>query len=245
VAIVNESFVRHYFGSPQAALGRHTGRPDRPATDAVIVGVTADVKHTSVQDPVLPMCYTLFQQAPRPSGLTFYVRTWQKPEEATNAIRAAVTNIDSKLIVSRVTTMSSEIDDNLLAQRTIALLAMVFGALAALLAGIGLYGILAYSTAQRTREIGIRMALGAQRGSVVSLILRETLLLAGFAVAATVPLAILGARAVRSQLYGISIVDPMIYAAGIAGICVVAMLAGFLPARRAASVDPARALRTD
>jgi ABC-type antimicrobial peptide transport system permease subunit len=80
---------------------------------------------------------------------------------------------------------------------------------------------------------------------VVSLILRETLLLAGFAVAATVPLAILGARAVRSQLYGISIVDPMIYAAGIAGICVVAMLAGFLPARRAASVDPARALRTD
>ena len=245
VAVVNESFVRHYFGSPQAALGRHTGRPDRPATDAVIVGVTADVKHTSVQDPVLPMCYTLFEQAPRTSGLTFYVRTWQKPEEATNAIRAAIANIDSKLIVSKVTTMSGEIDENLLAQRTIALLAMVFGALAALLAGIGLYGILAYSTAQRTREIGIRMALGAQRGSVVGLILRETLLLAGCAVAATVPLAILGARAVRSQLYGVSIADPMIYAAGIAGICVVAVLAGFVPARRAASVDPARALRTD
>ena len=245
VAVVSESFVRHYFANPRAALGRHTGRPDQPATDAVIVGVTADVKHTSVQDPVLPMCYTLFEQAPRTGGLTFYVRTWQKPEEASNAIRAAIANIDSKLIVSKVTTMSSEIDENLLAQRTIALLAMVFGALAALLAGIGLYGILAYSTAQRTREIGIRMALGAQRGSVVGLILRETLLLAGCAVAATVPLAIVGARAVRSQLYGVSIADPMAYTAGIAGICVVAVLAGFVPARRAASVDPARALRTD
>ncbi|MGA7258550.1 MAG: FtsX-like permease family protein, partial [Terracidiphilus sp.] len=90
-----------------------------------------------------------------------------------------------------------------------------------------------------------RMALGARRGSVVGLILRETLLLAGIAVAATIPIALLGARAVRSQLFGVSFADPLVYAAGILAICLVAALAGFLPARRAAAVDPARALRTE
>jgi predicted permease len=245
VAVVNESFAKHYFANPQAALGRHLGRPDRPTTDAVIVGVVADVKHTSVKAQPLPTCYTLFHQASRPGRLSFYVRTWQSPESTANSIRAAVANIDSKLIVNNVGTLTEQIDENLLAERTIALLAMVFGGLAALLAGIGLYGILAYSTAQRTREIGIRMALGARRGSVVRLILRETLILAGCAVGATIPLALLGARVVRSQLFGVSFADPAVYLAGILAICLVAMLAGFLPARRAASIDPSRALRTD
>jgi predicted permease len=246
VAVVNESFAKHYFANPQAALGRHLGRPERQAaTDAVIVGVVADVKHTSVKDQPLPTCYTLFHQAVRPGRLFFYVRTWQSPESAANTIRSAVANIDSKLIVNNVGTLTQQIDENLLTERTIALLALVFGGLAALLAGIGLYGILAYSTAQRTHEIGIRMALGARRGSVVRLILRETLILAGCAVGATIPLALFAARAVRSQLFGVSFADPLVYLAGILAICLVAMLAGFLPARRAASVDPAQALRTD
>jgi predicted permease len=245
VAVVNESFAKHYFANPQAALGRHLGRPQRPDTDAVIVGVVADVKHSSVKDPPIATCYTLFHQADRPGRLFFYTRTWQSPQAAANTIRTAVANIDSKLIVNDVRTLTEQIDENLLTERTIALLALVFGGLAALLAGIGLYGILAYSTAQRTREIGIRMALGARRGSVVRLILRETLILAGCAVGVTIPLAIAAARAVRSQLFGVSFADPAVYLAGILAICLVAMLAGFLPARRAASVDPARALRTD
>jgi predicted permease len=244
-AVVNESFAKHYFANPQAALGHHVGRPRRPKTDSIIVGVVADVKHSSVKDPPQPTCYTLFQQEEQPNGLFFYVRTWQTPESAVNTIRAAVANIDNKLIVSGVGTLTQQIDENLLGERTIALLALVFGGLAALLAGIGLYGILAYSTAQRTREIGIRMALGARRGSVVRLILRETLILAGCAVGATIPLALLGARAVRSQLFGVSFADPAVYLAGILAICLVAMLAGFLPARRAASINPSRALRTD
>ena len=245
VAIVNQSFARHFFSSPQAALGRHTGRPDRPNTDAIIVGVVRDMKHTTVRDPARATCYTLFQQAPKPTGLAFYVRTWQAPDTASGSIRAAVARIDPKLIVNGLGTMTNQIDQSLTPQRVLALLAAVFGLLAALLAGIGLYGILAYSTAQRTREIGIRMALGARRGSVVGLILRETLLLAGCAVAATIPIALLGARAVRSQLFGVSVADPLNYAAGILAICLVAALAGFLPARRAAAVDPARALRTE
>ena len=245
VAVVNESFAKHYFGGAQQALGRIVARPNKPGTDASIVGVVGDVKHASVREPALATCYTLFSQAKRQTGLTFYVRTWQSPEAATTSVRAAVADIDPKLIVGNLKTMKDSIDANLVAERAIAMLASVFGMLATLLAGIGLYGILAYSTAQRTREIGIRMALGARRATVVRLILREVLLLAGGAMAVTVPLAMLATRTVRSQLFGVSVADPAVYGAGILIICVVAALAGFIPARRAATVDPARALRTE
>jgi predicted permease len=245
VAIVNEKFAQHFYGDARAALGHVVSRPTRPGTEATIVGVVRDVKHESVRDPAMPTNYTLFTQAPKQAGLTFYVRTWQPPDAAANTIRASIANIDGKLIVGDLRTLTEEIDENLLAERSIAMLATVFGALAAVLAGIGLYGILAYSTAQRTREIGIRMALGAQRGTVVRLIVRETMVLAGGAVVVTIPLAMLATQAVRSQLFGVSIADPVVYGAGIVVICLVAGLAGFVPARRAATVDPARALRTD
>jgi ABC-type antimicrobial peptide transport system permease subunit len=158
------------------------------------------VKHTSLRDPVQPTCYTLFQQSERPTGLMIYVRTWQSADTAANSIRAAVKSIDSGLIVDNLSTMNDQIAQDIMPERTIALLATIFGLVAALLAGIGLYGILAYSTAQRTREIGIRMALGARRGSVIGLILRETLVLAGISVAATIPVALMATWAVRSQL---------------------------------------------
>jgi putative ABC transport system permease protein len=245
VAIVNESFAKHFFGSAQAASGHQVYRPNKPNTDATIVGVVRDVKHSSVRDPAVPTCYILFAQAQRQTGLTFYVRTWQPPNAATASIRAALAHLDTKLIVGNLRTMTEQIDSSLLGERTISMLATAFGALATLLAGIGLYGILAYSTAQRTREIGIRMALGARRATVVGLILREVLLLAGSAMAATVPLAMLGTQAVRSQLFGVSVADPAAYGAGILTICLVAALAGFIPARRAATVDPAQALRTE
>jgi putative ABC transport system permease protein len=245
VAIVNESFVRHYFANEGAALGQHVSRPNRPASDAMIVGVVKDVKHSSVRDPATPTCYIPFAQGGRPTGLRFYVRTWQAPEAAGNSIREAIAHIDQKLIVSHLSTMTDEIDESILSERTIALLATAFGMLATVLAGIGLYGILAYSIAQRTREIGIRMALGARRGRVVGLIVREVMLLAGGAVAVTVPLAMLASRVVQSQLFGVSIADPLVYGAGILAIGVVAALAGFIPAQRAASVNPVEALRVE
>ncbi len=181
----------------------------------------------------------------KPTALTFYVRTWQPPDSADNAIPAAVANIDSKLIVNNLTTLSDQIDGSISNERTIALLATAFGILATVLAGIGLYGILAYSTARRTREIGIRMALGAQRYTVVRLIVLEVMLLAGAAIVITIPLAVVATRAVRSQLFAVSAVDLRVYSLGILIIAMVAALAGLIPARRAASVDPARALRTD
>jgi putative ABC transport system permease protein len=245
VLIVNETFARHFFGEPQNALGHYVIRPDRPATNSVIVGVVRDAKHASVRDSVMATAYRPFVQCERATDLTFYVRTLLPPDTAASSIRAAINNIDSKLIVNDLTTLGTQIDDSLANERTIALLASTFGILATLLAGIGLYGILAYSTAQRTREIGIRMALGAQRLSVVSLILREVLLLAGAAVAATVPVSILATRALRSQLFNVSSTDATVYAAGIVIIAIVTALAGLIPAQRAAAVDPMTALRTE
>jgi predicted permease len=245
VAVVNQSFAKHFFGSVEGALGHHVSRPNRPATDAMIVGVVADVKHTTVKDAPMPTDYTLVSQAIQPTGLTYYVRTWQPPDAAANSIRAAVANLDSKLIVDNLSTMQQQIDDELVDERMIALLAALFGVLATMLAGIGLYGVLAYSTNQRTREIGIRMALGARRSTVIGLIVREVLILAGGAIAVTIPLAMLATQAVRSALFGVSTADPAIYGAGVLVICLVAVLAGFLPARRAAGIDPARALRTE
>jgi putative ABC transport system permease protein len=245
VTIVNETFARHYFGSPQNALGHHVSRPQRPETDSVIVGVVRDAQHTTVRDPAMATAYRPFVQGEKPVPLAFYVRTWQPPDAAAGSIRAAIANIDSKLIVHDLTTLGTQIDDTIANERTIALLASTFGVLATILAGIGLYGILAYSTAQRTREIGIRMALGAQRWEVVRLILREVLALAGVAVVVAIPIAIFATRALRSQLFNVSSIDAAIYATAIATIVFTAALAGLIPARRAASIDPARALRTD
>ncbi len=244
VAIVNETFARHYFGNAQSALGHHVIRPRRPETDSMIVGVVRDAKHASLRDPSMATAYRPFLQAERPAALIFYVRTWQQDTAATS-IRSAVADVNSKLVVQDLTALSTQIDDNLSNERTIALLASVFGILATLLAGIGLYGILAYSTAQRTREIGIRMALGAQRWTVVRLILREILILAGIAIAVTIPISIAATRTLRSQLFHVSSTDAAVYAIAIAIVVFVAALAGLIPARRAASVDPMHALRTE
>jgi putative ABC transport system permease protein len=245
VAIVNETFARHYYGNAESALGHHVMRPRRPETDSMIVGVVRDAKHASVRDPAMATAYRPFVQAEKPAALTFYVRTWQPTSAAAASIRAAVGNLDSKLIVHDLTTLSIQIDDTISNERTVALLASTFGALATLLAGIGLYGILAYSTAQRTREIGIRMALGAQRWSVVRLILREILVLAGIAVAVTIPISVMATRALSSQLFNVSSTDTNVYAIAITVVVFVAALAGLIPARKAASVDPMQALRTE
>lgn len=245
VAVVNEMFAKKYFGSAINALGHHVSRSRRPITDTLIVGVAHDVKHTSVRDDIVPTVYRPFAQFENPVSLSIYVRTWQAPEATSNAIRMAVQNIDSKLIVDDLRTMQSQIDDNISNERMIALLATAFGALAAVLAGIGLYGVLAYSTAQRTREIGIRMALGAQRFTVAGLILREVLILSAGAVLVTLPLAYLLSRTLRDQLFGVSPADPLVYGGGILLIGIVASLAALLPARRAASIEPMQALRSE
>ncbi len=245
VAVVNERFARHFFGDPQQALGHNLANGSGKGTkmDIAIVGVVKDAKHTSLRDEVPRTMFTPYLQSPQPHALTFYVRTWQQPQSAETGIRHAMQTLDSKLVLDTFRTMDEQVDNNLIAERVIALLASSFGVLAALMAAVGLYGVLAYSTTQRTSEIGIRMALGATRIAVVKMVVFEVLWLAGISIAVALPLSLLLMWAVRSQLYGISSSDPLTLLSMTFLVTVVALAAAMVPARRAAKVEPMRALR--
>jgi predicted permease len=245
VVVVNEMFARYFFGDPLQAIGHSIGNGGGPGTktDTAIVGVVKDAKHTSLREPVMRTMFRPYVQIPEPHAMTFYLRTEQQPENAETTIRHAMQTLDSSLVLDTFRTMDEQIDNSLVAERVIALLATSFGVLAALMAAVGLYGVLAYSTAQRTSEIGIRMALGATRGSVVKMVVFEVVWLAGISIAVTLPLSLLLMRAVRSQLFGISSSDPLTLCAMTLLVIFVALASAMLPARRAAKVEPMRALR--
>jgi predicted permease len=245
VAIVNESFARHFLGDPQQALGHYFGNGGGTGvkTDIAIIGVVKDAKHVNLREPVTRTVFFSYLQSPEPHAMTFYVRTWQQPESAESTIRRAMQTLDSNLVLDTFRTMDEQIDNNLTGERVIALLATGFGVLAALMAAVGLYGVLAYSTAQRTSEIGIRMALGATRASVVRMVMFEVLWLAGVSIAVTLPLSLLLMRAVRSQLFGISSADPLTLCGMTLLVTLVALASAMLPAQRAARVEPMSALR--
>ena len=175
----------------------------------------------------------------------YYIRTWGAPQTTMSMIRGDVGRIDSKLVLENLSTMDEQIDQNINDDRMIALLAVSFGVLATLLAGIGLYGVLAYATAQRTREIGVRMALGSGRMGIVRLVLKDVLLLAGISIGITVPLAMLATRVLKTLLFGVSDTDPAVFLLATLLIATVAVLAAALPARRAANVEPMKALRNE
>ena len=261
IAVVNETLAKKHFGSPEKAMGKMLARGsgDNTKFDIQIVGVVRDARHTNVRDDVKQTLFTPYTQMKRwvrdpqtkkevlqpdqPGFLTYYVRTWQPTNSAMNQIRGAVGSVDSKLVLDTFRTMNAQIDDDVNTERMIALLASGFGILAAILAAVGLYGVLAYSTAQRTREIGVRMALGASRGSVVGMVLREVLWLAGTGVIVALPVSVLLSRFMKSQLFGISNNDPLTLAAVVLLVTLVAMMAALFPARRAAGIDPMKALR--
>jgi len=250
VAVVNESFARHFFGEPERAIGRNFGNGGGHSvkTDTAIVGVMKDARHTGVRQEVLRTVFTPYLQEPKfvalhPGGMAFYVRTWQAPENTESTIRRAMQSLDSKLVLDNFRTMQEQIDSNLIAERVIALLASSFGVLAVIMAAVGLYGVLAYSTAQRTREIGVRIALGAGRTAVMRMVLVEVLWLAGISIAVAAPVSLLLTRLIRSQLFGISNSDPLTLIITMVLVAMVAFLSAMLPASRAARVDPMVALR--
>ncbi len=246
VAIVNEMLAKRFFGSPQNAIGRRlTNGSSSVKYDIEIVGVVRDYIHRNVRGKVKMAVYRPASQNSNPAGMTYYVRTWGTPQTAMAMTRQAVQQVDAKLVIDGLSTMNDEIDRNINDERMISLLAVSFGALATLLAGIGLYGVLAYATAQRTREIGVRMALGSDRTGIVVLVLKDVLKLAGISVAIAVPVTIMATRLLKSQLFGVSNADPAVMAVAAAMVAVVAVLAAALPARRAASVEPMRALRSE
>ncbi|MGC2112747.1 MAG: ABC transporter permease, partial [Candidatus Korobacteraceae bacterium] len=246
VVIVNASFARRHFGSPQNAIGKLLAHANRQGKmNFEIVGVVGDSRHVDMRTEVKETLYRAANQLPDIGFLQFYLRTWQSPESAEADIRAAMQQLDSKLVVDGLRTMDEQVAESMTNERLIALLAVSFGVLATLMAAIGLYGVLAYATAQRTHEIGIRMALGARRETVIRLVLSDVVWLAGISIVVTVPIAMLLSRLMRSQLYNVSPADPIVIAGGVLLVSLVVGLAALLPARRAASVEPMQALRTE
>ncbi len=247
VAIVNANLARKFFGDPKNALGQlmAAGSGTDVKFNIEIIGVVGDSRHRDMRTEAGLAVYRPYFQDNDFGFMQYYVRTWQAPEAAEMTMRRAVQQVDSKLAIDTMRTMDEQIADNISNDRLVAMLAVSFGVLATVLAAIGLYGVLAYVTAQRTREIGIRMALGAQRWEVVRMVLRDVVWLAGISLAVTLPVAIFLSRLVRSQLYGVSPADPLVLTAGTLLVALVALIAALLPARRAAAVEPMQALRTE
>src|SRR5271157_4353852 len=244
VAIVNEKFARRYFGGANA-IGRHVGMGGNPGTktDIEIVGVAKDTKYESLREQIPYELYLPYRQVQFVVGMTAYLRTEAGPENMFSLLRRTVREVDSNVPVYRMRTLEQQVDKSLMSERLLATLSAIFGCLATLLAAVGLYGVMAYMVARRTREIGIRMALGASGGSVVWLVMREVLLLAVVGLAIGLPSAWALTRLVETQLFGIRPAGPLTMTVAALGIASVAALAGYFPARRATGIDPMQALR--
>jgi predicted permease len=248
VAVVNQAFVDHYFKG-QNPLGRIFSFDDKldPVNQYEIVGVLGNIKSHNARETQHEMVLrSVFQGDDQLAfTATFEVRTNGDAAALAPQIREAITQIDPKLPVFGVTTMQEQVAGTFKQDTLIARLMSFFGGLALLLACIGLYGVMAHSVVRRTNEIGIRMALGAGRGNIQWLVLRETLLLIIGGLVIGIPLALGAAKLVSKQLFGMKPTDPvaLIAAAGI--LTAVAIVAGFFPARRASRVDPLVALRDE
>jgi predicted permease len=255
VAVINEAFVRKFFPK-EDPIGKHFGFGDaHNAGDLEIVGITEDAKYADARGPAYPMCFLPFLQLAKDRKLAFMMgshyigdielRVSGKPQNLEANVRRTLAEIDSNLNVLDVLTLKEQLAQNFNQDRLIARLTELFGFLALILACVGLYGVTAYSVARRTSEIGIRMALGANRGNVLGMVLRGALVQLGLGLALGIPAALAGGRLLAAQLYAVKSYDPVILAlaAVVLGAC--ALFAGFVPARRAASIDPMRALRTE
>ena len=241
VAVVNESFARHYFGS-ESAIGQRIKLDFEPQTVREIVGVVRDAKHYGVRARVWRMVYL-----PVWLGGSFFVRSNLNPQMLSGIIRADVAASDKVLHIDEIRPFEAVVNDMISPERLTALLSSAFGVLACLIAAIGLYGVVAYSVSRRTNEVGIRLALGAQRGDIRTLVLRQTLavILCGVAIGIGGALVVvrLLSSTINGMLYGIKPTDISLFMGATISLIAIALLAAFLPARRASRVDPMVALR--
>jgi predicted permease len=244
VIIINEKLAKRYFGS-RSAVGRHMGFGNEPGAvaDMEIIGVVKDFRYQGIRGDITRQAFVPYLGFPFIDNMTAYVRTALPPEQAFSMIRRSVAGLDRNVLVYDLRTLESAIDASLLNERLVASLSALFGALATLLAVIGLYGVMAWTVEQRTREIGIRVALGAQRGNVVWLVMKEVVAMVAIGFGIGLPAAWFSSKLVASLLYGIQPDDPVSIAAAMAVLASIALLAGCIPAVRASRVDPLRALR--
>jgi predicted permease len=244
VAIVNQKFARHYFGD-RDAVGRHIGMGGDPGakTDIEIVAVVGDTKYQTMRAPIPRQVFFPYLQNNWADQMTAFVRTDIDSSQMFPVLRATVGKLGPTLPVFLMKTGERQRDDSVSVERLAATLAAAFGLLATVLAAVGLYGVMAFLVARRTREIGIRMALGAVTGNVVGLVVREVLLLVGIGVAIGIPAALALARLLSSQLYDVAPSDPTTVVLATLGIAAIAALSAYIPARRATRIDPVTALR--
>jgi predicted permease len=246
VAVINEAMGKHFYGG-ENPIGRQFVIDDpvemkRPVT---IIGISKNAKDhgSGIREDVRPRFYLAFQQVTDPEQIILEAQVQGSPSVAAGNLQSQLKAADSRLPIAFIHTLDSLVTDSAGEQIALAKLSSFFAALALLLACIGLYGVMSYTVAARTREIGLRMALGAQRFDVLRLVLREAMVLVLFGLAAGIPLSLASARLLHSYLFGLKGTDPATLLIVVLLLGIVAAFAGFIPARRAAGVDPMVALR--
>jgi predicted permease len=244
VAVVNRAFAEHFFGH-RSPIGRHIGFGLGPKSklDIEIVGMVENSLYEGPREGVHRQAFVPLNQSSFPTSAAFYVRTSLDPTQMFTAVRRRIAGLDAEMPVFEMKTLGRQLDETLNTERLVATLSAAFGVLATLLAALGLYGVMAFVVVRRTKEIGLRMALGAARGTVVWMVLREALVMLGIGLTAGLPVAFALSRLVTSQLFGVKPDDLWTGLAALGILAAVTAGAGFLPARRASAIDPIRALR--
>jgi predicted permease len=240
VAVVNETAARTLFQGN--ALGRHFGTTANHTGDIEVVGIVRDVKYSDLREPAPPTLYVPSLQAPR-GAFAFALRTTVSPASIAPMIRAIVRDIDPNLPITRISTQADEVEKRLGSERLFAQSYALFGGIALLLASIGLFGLMSYTVARRTSEMGIRLALGAQQAEVLQMIMRESLRLVAAGVVCGIAVAMGAGRLVSTMLFGLPPHDAFTLVTAIGAMTIVSAVAAYLPARRASRVDPIVALR--
>jgi predicted permease len=246
VAVVNERFARHYFGDSNP-IGRRIGfggDPNTP-TPIEIVGVVRNAKYTDVRDEVQRQVFFPFLEDARPGAFTVYLRTSRPAESMFNLVRQTVAELDASIPVHGTRTLERQVALSLSRERLVATMTATFGTLATLLAVVGLYGVMSYTVARRTREIGVRVALGATSTNISWLVIREVLVIAAAGIAVALPAAWWLGRYISTQLYGVTPGDPLTIAGAVVLLLLVALAAGLVPSARAARLNPTIALRSE
>lgn len=247
VAIVNQTFARYYFGESNP-IGKHIGPGDAnpTQTDFAIVGVVKDGKYASLREATPRFWYIPYEQfneSREIHGLRFYIRTAGDPKNEIGAVRQAFRAADAKVALFGIKTLEQQVDTSLSTDRMVATLSIFFSVLAALIAAIGLYGLFTYTVTKGTRDIGIRMALGAQHSAISGAVIYQVAVIVLAGIGLGLPCALLLGRFIRSLLFEVKTTDLQTLVGATVLTLVVTLVAGYLPARRAASVDPMRALR--
>ncbi|MGH9613845.1 MAG: FtsX-like permease family protein, partial [Bryobacteraceae bacterium] len=246
IAVVNELAARKIFGS-RNAIGHRFGFGDAKSSgDIEIVGIAANAKYSHIREEDPAVAYVPCLQALDHIGpMYFEMRTAGNPLDLVSSVRRILRNMDKNIPLSEVKTQTQLIDQKLFHERLFARLTGLFSLLSLLLACVGLYGIMSYAVTRRTREIGIRMALGAERHDILAKVLRETLFTVAIGVAIGIPAALAATHVIKSLLFGLKATDPATIAMATLVLVMTAVIAGYIPARRASRVDPMVALREE